>query len=50
MLINTQKGIGEGGLEVESEDLAKLLDRPVTSIREALNQIVSQISQTTRNY
>lgn len=46
MLINTQKGIREGGLEVESNNLEKLLGRPVTPMREALNQIVSQISQT----
>ncbi|QIZ08117.1 SDR family oxidoreductase [Priestia megaterium] len=46
MLINTQKGIREGGLEVESNDLEKLLGRSVIPIREALNQIVSQISQT----
>jgi NAD(P)H dehydrogenase (quinone) len=46
MLINTQKGIREGGLEVESNDLEKLLGRSVIPMREALNQIVSQISQT----
>ena len=47
MLINTQKGIREGGLEVESNDLEKLLGRPVTPIKEALTQIVSQISHGT---
>lgn len=46
MLSNTQKGIREGGLEVESNDLEKLLGRSVIPMREALNQIVSQISQT----
>lgn len=46
MLINTQKGIREGGLVVESDDLEKLLGRPVIPMREALNQIVSQISLT----
>lgn len=46
MLINTQKGIREGGLVVESNDLEKLLGRSVIPMREALNQIVSQISQT----
>ncbi|MFL0498750.1 SDR family oxidoreductase [Priestia megaterium] len=46
MLVNTQKGIREGGLDVESNDLEKLLGRPVLPMREALEQIVSQISQT----
>jgi NAD(P)H dehydrogenase (quinone) len=46
MLSNTQKGIREGGLEVESNDLEKLLGRSVIPMREALNQIVNQISQT----
>lgn len=45
MLINTDKGIREGGLEVESNDLEKLLGRPVKSTQEALNQIVSQLSE-----
>ncbi|WP_041580546.1 SDR family oxidoreductase [Bacillus sp. 1NLA3E] len=44
MLINTQKGIREGGLEVESNDLEKLLGRPAVPMKEALTQIVSQIS------
>ncbi|HDR7436669.1 TPA: hypothetical protein QCX34_004214 [Bacillus anthracis] len=46
MYVNIQKGIREGGLEVESNDLEKLLGRPTISIKEALNQIVSQSSQT----
>jgi NAD(P)H dehydrogenase (quinone) len=46
MLVNTQKGIRDGGLEIESNDLEKLLGRPTTPINEALSQIVSQISQT----
>jgi NAD(P)H dehydrogenase (quinone) len=46
MLSYTQKGIREGGLEVESNDLEKLLGRSVIPMREALNQIVNQISQT----
>jgi NAD(P)H dehydrogenase (quinone) len=45
MLINTQKGIREGGLEIESNDLEKLLGRPVTPMKEALVQIVSKLSQ-----
>ncbi|QDX94125.1 SDR family oxidoreductase [Brevibacillus laterosporus] len=46
MLVNTQKGIRDGGLEIKSNDLEKLLGRPATPINEALSQIVSQISQT----
>lgn len=46
MLVNMQKGIRDGGLEIDSNDLEKLLGRPATPINEALNQIVSQISQT----
>ena len=45
MLVNTQKGIREGGLEVQSDDLEKLLGRSVTPMEDALSQIVSQISQ-----
>jgi NAD(P)H dehydrogenase (quinone) len=44
MMINVQKGIREGGLETESDDLEKLLGRPVTPTKEALKQIVSQLS------
>ncbi|TDL64001.1 SDR family oxidoreductase [Rhodococcus qingshengii] len=46
MLINMQKGIRDGDLEIESNDLEKLLGRPITPINEALSQIDSQISQT----
>jgi NAD(P)H dehydrogenase (quinone) len=46
MLISTQKGIREGGLEVESNDLEKPRGRPVTHMKEALTQISSQLSQT----
>ncbi len=46
MLVNMQKGIRDGELEIESNDLEKLLGRPTTPINEALSQIVSQISQT----
>ncbi|WP_148356883.1 SDR family oxidoreductase [Peribacillus simplex] len=45
MLVNTQKGIRDGGLEIESNDLEKLLGRPSTPINEALSQIISQSSQ-----
>ncbi|MGE7926799.1 SDR family oxidoreductase [Lysinibacillus xylanilyticus] len=44
MLVNTQKGIRDGGLEIESNDLEKLLGRPSTPVNEALSQIISQIS------
>jgi NAD(P)H dehydrogenase (quinone) len=44
MLVNTQKGIRDGGLDIESSDLEKLLGRPATPINEALSLIVSQIS------
>ncbi|WP_110930713.1 SDR family oxidoreductase [Paenibacillus bouchesdurhonensis] len=40
MLVEIQKGIREGTLEVESNDFEKLLGRPLTSIHEALNELV----------
>ncbi|MCU9611947.1 NmrA family NAD(P)-binding protein [Caldibacillus lycopersici] len=40
MLVNIQKDIREGTLEVPSNDFEKLLGRPVTPINEALKQIV----------
>ncbi|WP_291579220.1 SDR family oxidoreductase [Clostridium sp. UBA6640] len=43
-LVNMQKGIRDGQLEVESNDLEKLLGRSASPIKEALSQIVSQIS------
>ncbi|MFE3573994.1 SDR family oxidoreductase [Lysinibacillus sp. NPDC059133] len=46
MLVNIQKAIRDGGLEIESNDLEKLLGRPATSINEALSHIISEISQT----
>ncbi|WP_100487266.1 SDR family oxidoreductase [Sporolactobacillus pectinivorans] len=46
LLIKIQKGIREGGLAIESDDLEKLLGRPVTPIKEALIQIVNQISHS----
>lgn len=45
ILVGIQQGIREGALEIESNDLEKLLGRPVTPIREALAQIVNEISQ-----
>ncbi|MEW9673684.1 SDR family oxidoreductase [Ammoniphilus sp. 3BR4] len=46
ILAEIQKGIRDGALEVESNDFEKLLGRSVTPIREALTQIVNEISQT----
>ncbi|MET1031527.1 SDR family oxidoreductase [Domibacillus tundrae] len=46
MLVNIQKDIREGALEIESNDFEKLLGRPITPINEALTQIVNGISQT----
>lgn len=44
MLVEIQKGIREGALEIESNDFEKLLGRPATPISEALTQIVNGIS------
>jgi NAD(P)H dehydrogenase (quinone) len=46
MLVDIQKGIREGTLEIESNDFEKLLGRPKTPINEALSQIINEISQT----
>lgn len=46
LLVEIQKGIREGGLEVESSDFEKLLGRPATPVDEALSRIVREISQT----
>jgi NAD(P)H dehydrogenase (quinone) len=45
MLVNIQKDIREGTLEVESNDFEKLLRRPVTPINEALSQIVNNLKK-----
>lgn len=44
MLVEIQKGIREGALEVESNDFEKLLGRPATPVDRALRQIVDSIS------
>lgn len=44
ILVGIQQGIREGTLEIESDDFAKLLGRPVTPVSEALIQIVKGIS------
>ncbi|CAG7614014.1 SDR family oxidoreductase [Paenibacillus allorhizosphaerae] len=46
ILVGIQQGIREGTLQIESNDFEKLLGRPITSIREALTQIVNGISPT----
>ncbi|SCA86278.1 hypothetical protein BGLY_2455 [Bacillus glycinifermentans] len=45
MLVNIQKGIRGGALDVESSDFEKLLGRPLTPISEALTQIVDGITE-----
>ncbi|WP_231373218.1 MULTISPECIES: NmrA family NAD(P)-binding protein [Bacillaceae] len=45
-LVDIQKGIRDGALEIESNDFEKLLGRPVTPISNALTQIVNEIPQT----
>jgi NAD(P)H dehydrogenase (quinone) len=45
-LVNIQKDIREGTLEVESSDFEKLLGRPAVSVSEGLAQIVKAISET----
>ncbi|WP_209121093.1 SDR family oxidoreductase [Alkalihalobacillus sp. BA299] len=43
-LVDIQKGIREGTLEIESNDFEKLLGRPATPISVGLTQIVNSIS------
>lgn len=43
ILVEIQKSIREGALEVESNDFQKLLGRPTTPLEEALRQIVNEI-------
>ena len=45
MLVNMQKGIRDGELEIPSNDLEILLGRPSTPINEALSQIITLSSQ-----
>lgn len=44
LLVGIQQGIREGGLQIESNDFEKLLNRPLTPIREALGQLVKERS------
>ncbi|MCY9152406.1 SDR family oxidoreductase [Bacillus haynesii] len=45
MVVDIQKGIREGTLEVSSDDFEKVLGRPLTPIKEGLAQIVGGISE-----
>ena len=45
ILVDIQKSIREGSLDLESNDLEKVLGRPTTPIKEALTQIVNGITQ-----
>ncbi|GAA4704440.1 SDR family oxidoreductase [Brevibacillus fulvus] len=46
MLVEIQKGIRAGALEVESDDFEKVLGRPATPIHEALSQLVGEIASS----
>ncbi|MFC0274888.1 SDR family oxidoreductase [Metabacillus herbersteinensis] len=46
MLVDIQKGIREGSLEIGSQDFEKVLGRPTTPISQALSQIVNEITET----
>ncbi|MHB8063638.1 MAG: Rossmann-fold NAD(P)-binding domain-containing protein, partial [Ruminiclostridium sp.] len=46
ILVDIQKAIRDGELEIESNDFEKLLGHPTTPISKALAQIVSEISGT----
>lgn len=46
ILVGVQESIRNGSLEVTGNDFEKVLGRPVTSINEALNQLVNAISKT----
>ncbi|CAM4491082.1 SDR family oxidoreductase [Paenibacillus tarimensis] len=42
ILVGIERGIREGALEVESNDMEKLIGRPLTPIKEALTQIINE--------
>ncbi|MED4226565.1 SDR family oxidoreductase [Neobacillus cucumis] len=46
IVVGIQESIRNGSLEVESNDFEKVLGRPITTINEALTQLVNAISQT----
>ncbi|MED1470671.1 SDR family oxidoreductase [Bacillus salipaludis] len=45
LLVDIQRSIREGTLDVESNDFEKLIGRPATTINEALTEMVNGISQ-----
>jgi NAD(P)H dehydrogenase (quinone) len=45
VLVEIQKAIRYGQLDIESDDFGGLLGRPATSIEVALSQIVRELSQ-----
>ncbi|PLR74228.1 SDR family oxidoreductase [Bacillus sp. UMB0728] len=46
LLVGIQESIRSGSLEVESNDFEKALGRPATPVKEALTEMVNEISQT----
>lgn len=44
MMVEIQKGMREGSLDVEDSDLEKLLGHPATPLKDALKMLVAQIS------
>ena len=44
ILVDIQRGIKQGGLEVPSDDLARLLGRKPTPLAQVLSQIVNSLS------
>lgn len=44
MLVSIQQGIREGYLEIQSDDFEKVLGRPLTSLDDALRQLVRTLS------
>lgn len=44
MLVSIQQGIREGDLEIQSDDFEKVLGRPLTSLDDALRQLVRTLS------
>lgn len=45
LLVDIQRSIREGSLDIESDDMEKLIGRPATPINEALTQILKQLTK-----
>ncbi|WP_163536213.1 SDR family oxidoreductase [Gracilibacillus sp. YIM 98692] len=45
-VVQVQKGIREGTLDIESQDFEKILGRPATLVSEAIQQVLPENSQT----